>query len=167
MTASAQAAVADERGAIAGLTPLLLVLCLLLGALVIDINAIRGQRMRFGEALEQAAVVAAGEIDAPYLAASGEIRLATEAATVAREYLRRNLQSLNRQIADSSAAAVAASAEIAVTAPGAIDPIRNRRVAAPTVSIRAEVPVRTGLLRLAGLPAIRALPITASATTRS
>ena len=167
MIASARVAVADEGGGISGLTPLLLSLCLLLGALVIDINAIRGQRLRFGDALEQAAVVAAGEIDAPYLAATGEIRLAADATTVAREYVRRNLQPLNDQIAGSSAAAVATSAQIAVTASGDADPIRNRTVAAPTVSIRAEIPVRTGLLRLAGLPAIRALPITASATTRS
>ena len=167
MIASARVAVAEEGGGISGLTPLLLSLCLLLGALVIDINAIRGQRLRFGDALEQAAVVAAGEIDAPYLAATGVIRLATDATTVAREYVRHNLQPLNGQIAESSAAAVAASAQIAVTASGDADPIRNRIVAAPTVSIRAEIPVRTGLLRLAGLPAIRALPITASATTRS
>lgn len=167
MTAAARVAVAGESGAISGMTPLLLGLCLLLGALVIDINAVRGQRLRFGDALEQAAVVAAGEIDAHHLAANGEIRLATEAAIVAREYLRRNLRSLDGQIAETSAEAVASSAEIAVTAPGAIDPIRNRGVAAPTVSIRAEIPVRTGLLGLAGLPATRALRITASATTRS
>ncbi|MCY3959294.1 MAG: hypothetical protein OXG65_13500 [Chloroflexi bacterium] len=167
MITVARAAVADERGSISGLTPLLLVLSLLLGALVIDINGIRGQRLRFGDALEQAAVVAAGEVDAHHLAATGEVRLSDHATAVAREYLRLNLRSVDGLIAGSTADAVATSAQIAVTAQGGFDPIRKRSVAAPTVSIRAEVPVRTGLLRLAGLPAIRALPITASATTRS
>ena len=42
MTARLRSARADETGAVSGLTVLLLGLCLLLGALVIDINAIRG-----------------------------------------------------------------------------------------------------------------------------
>ena len=160
-------ALTDERGAISGLTLLLLGLSLLLAALVIDVNSIRGQRLRYGDALEQAAVVAAGQIDAHHLAASGEIRLADDATAVAREYLRRNLRSLDGLIAGSSADDIATAAEIAVTAPGQIDPVRNRPAVAPTVSIRAEVPVHTGLLRLAGLPALRALPVIASATARN
>ena len=167
MTARLRAARDDETGAVSGLTVLLLGLCLLLGALVIDINAIRGQRLRFSDALEQAAVVAAGQIDAHHLAATGEVRLGSQATAVAREYVRLNLRSLSGLIAGSSADDVATSARIVATAPGHVDSIRHRTVAAPTVSIRADVPVRTGLLRLAGLPAIRALPITASATTRN
>ena len=111
--------------------------------------------------------MAAGQIDAHHLAATGEVRLGSQATAVAREYVRLNLRSLRGLIAGSSADDVATSAQIAVTAPGHVDAIRNRSVTAPTVSIRADVPVRTGLLRLAGLPAIRALPITASATTRN
>ena len=167
MTAWARASLADEAGAISGLTLLLLGLSLLVAALVIDINAIRGQRLRFGDALEQAAVAAAGEIDAFHLAASGDVRLGDEASSVAREYLRLNLRHLDGQIAGSSTAAVAESAEIAVTATGRLDPIRGRTVTAPTVSIRTEIPVRTGLLRLAGLPGTHALSIAASATTRN
>lgn len=166
MTAQLRTALAAETGSISGMTLVLLGLCLLLGALVIDINGIRGQRLRFGAALEQAAVVAAGQIDAHHLAATGEIRLGDQATTVAREYLRLNLRSLDRLIAGSTADAVATSALITVTASGQVDSIVNRTVAAPTVSIRADVPVRTGLLRLAGLPSTHALPITASATTR-
>ncbi len=141
MTGWARSALADESGGVSGMTLVLLRTTLLVAALVIDINAIRVQRLRFVDALEQAAV--------------------------AREYLRLNLQPLNHQIAGVEAVAVAAAAEIAVTNPGGIDPIRNRSAAAPTVSIRAEVPVRTGLLRLAGLPGTQALRVTASATTRS
>ena len=167
MTGWTRSALADESGGVSGMTLVLLSLTLLVAALVIDINAIRVQRLRFVDALEQAAVVAAGHIDAGYLAATGKVRLSDTATAVAREYLRLNLQPLNRQIAGVEATAVAAAAEIAVTNPGGIDPIRNRTAAAPTVSIRAEVPVRTGLLRLAGLPNTQALRVTASATTRS
>ena len=167
MTARLRTAVDDETGAISGLTLVLLSLCLLLGALVIDVNGIRGQRLRFGDALEQAAVVAAGQIDERHLAATGEIRLGGQATAVAREYVRLNLRSLDRLIAASSADDVATSAQITVTAPGHVDAIRNRAVTAPTVSIRADIPVRTGLLQLAGIPTIRTLPITASATARN
>ena len=159
MTGWARSALADESGGVSGMTLVLLRTTLLVAALVIDINAIRVQRLRFVDALEQAAVVAAGHVDAGYLAAT--------AAAVAREHLRLNLQPLNHQIAGVEAVAVAEAAGIAVTNPGGIDPIRNRSAAAPTVSIRAEVPVRTGLLRLAGLPGTQALRVTASATTRS
>ena len=167
MTRWSRSALADESGGVSGMTLASLSLTLLVAALVIDIGAIRVQRLRFVDALEQAAVVAAGHIDAGHLAATGRVRLADTSAGVAREYLRLNLQPLDRQIAGSTAAAVAGAAEIAVTNPGGIDPIRNRTAAAPTVSIRAEVPVRTGMLRLAGLPNTQALRVTASATTRS
>lgn len=167
MTGWSRSALADESGGISGMTLAMLSLTLLVSALVIDIGAIRVQRLRFVDALEQAAVVAAGHIDAGHLAATGRVRLADTAAGVAREYLRLNLQPLDRQIAGSTAVAVAGAAEIAVTNPGGIDPIHNRTAAAPTVSIRAEVPVRTGLLRLAGLPNTQALRVTASAMTRS
>ena len=167
MRGRSRSALADESGGVSGMTLALLSLTLLVAALVIDIGAIRVQRLRFVDALEQAAVVAAGHIDAGHLAATGKVRLADTAAAVAREYLRRNLQPLDRQIAGSTAAAVAGAAEIAVTNPGGIDPIRNRTAAAPTVSIRAEVPVRTGLLRLAGLHNPQALRVAASAMTRS
>ena len=167
MRGRSRSALADESGGVSGMTLALLSLTLLVAALVIDIGAIRVQRLRFVDALEQAAVVAAGHIDAGHLAATGKVRLADTAAGVAREYLRLNLQPLDRQIAGSSATAVAGAAEIAVTNPGGIDPIRNRTADAPTVSIRAEVPVRTGLLRLAGLPNTQALRVAASAMTRS
>jgi len=167
VTGWSRSALADESGGVAGMTLAMLSLTLLVSALVIDIGAIRVQRLRFVDALEQAAVVAAGHIDAGHLAATGKVRLADTAAGVAREYLRLNLQPLDRQIAGSTAAAVAGAAEIAVTNPGGIDPIRNRTAAAPTVSIRAEVPVRTGLLRLAGLSNTHALRVAASAMTRS
>lgn len=167
MTGCSRSALADESGGVSGMTLALLSVTLLVAALVVDIAAIRVQRLRFVDALEQAAVVAAGHIDAGHLAATGKVRLADTATAVAREYLRLNLQPLDRQIAGSTAAAMAGAAEIAVTNPGGIDPIRNRIAVAPTVSIRADVPVRTGLLRLAGLPNIQALRVTASAMTRS
>ncbi|MCY3783052.1 MAG: hypothetical protein OXG79_04625 [Chloroflexi bacterium] len=167
MTRWSRSALADESGGVSGMTLALLSLTLLVAALVVDIGAIRVQRLRFVDALEQAAVVAAGHIDAGHLAATGKVRLADTAAGVAREYLRLNLQPLDRQIAGTTATAVAGAAEIAVTNPGGIDPIRNRTAAAPTVSIRAEVPVRTGLLRLAGLSNTQALRVAASAMTRS
>ena len=167
MTGWSRSALADESGGVSGMTLAMLSLTLLVSALVIDIGAIRVQRLRFVDALEQAAVVAAGHIDAGHLAATGKVRLADTAAGVAREYLRLNLQPLDRQIAGSTATAVAGAAEVAVTNPGGIDPIRNRTAAAPTVSIRAEIPVRTGLLRLAGLSNTQALRVAASAMTRS
>ena len=168
MTGWARSALADESGGVSGMTLVLLSTTLLVAALVIDINAIRVQRLRFVDALEQTAVVAAGHVDAGVSGGHGQgSGWRTRRAAVAREYLRLNLQPLNHQIAGVEAVAVAVAAEIAVTNPGGIDPIRNRSAAAPTVSIRAEVPVRTGLLRLAGLPGTQALRVTASATTRS
>ena len=157
----------DESGAISVYALLMLGLLLLVASLVLDIGAIRAKRLRFEEALEHAAVVAAGQIDPSRLASTGEIHLDPSAAAVAREYLTRNLRPLAGQIAGATPEAVSQAAQVGVTEPGDIDPITGHVVEAPTVSIEAEVPVRTGLLGLAGLPEVRSLRVAASAAARS
>ena len=105
-------------------------------------------------------------LDFEALARGESPRLVTvEADRLAREYLARNLATLGDLPA--SAAEIAAAAEVNVIARGERDPVSGAIVTAPTVSIRAVVPIRVPLLSLIGVGPIVNLTLSGSAAART
>jgi hypothetical protein len=90
--------------------------------------------------------------------------VAAEADRLAREYLVRNLATLDLPV---SATSIAAAAEVNVLAPGVRDPISGAVVSIPTVSIRATIPTRVPLLSLVGLGPIVSVTVSGSAAART
>ncbi len=114
---------------------------------------------------DMAALTATQALDFAALAQGQPPQLvAAEADRLAREYLVRNLATLELPV---SAASIAAAAEVNVLAPGDRDPISGAVVSVPTVSIRATVPARVPLLSLAGLGPIVNVTVSGSAAART
>lgn len=130
---------------------LLPLLVLVLGA-VLDLGLLRQGAAAARAATDLAALVAVNDQDDGALAGQGELRLAADAESVAREYLARNLAPLAGL--GAAASEVAASADVAVFPVGGVDPRDGSIYDRPTVRVIADVPLRTGLLRALLGPAI-------------
>ncbi|MHB8572411.1 MAG: TadE/TadG family type IV pilus assembly protein [Candidatus Dormibacteria bacterium] len=141
---------------------------ILIAGMVIDIGGLQVQRSRLHWAVDLAALDASTEIDAPFYASTGRIRLDPAAAPAAfRVFLAENLATLPSSVAESPEQ-LAQAAEVAITDDvPASDPITGQTDEAPTISVRLPVPVTTGLLHLAGLPDTESLTVTASAEART
>jgi Flp pilus assembly protein TadG len=135
----------DERGMAAITVVLLLPLLLTMVAGVVQLGAVRVIATRISSAADLATLAAADDQDTAALVASGELRLAADAASVARTYFALNLASLASHLAVTPEDA-AARADVALfAAPPATDPLTGWRFERPTVRIAASVPVRTPL----------------------
>ncbi len=155
----------DARGQVALYAVLLFPILMLVFALVLAVGTLEGTRARTRAQLDMAALVATQALDFAALAQGEPPQLvAAEADRLAREYLVRNLASLDLR---ASATAIAAAAEVNVMAPGDRDPISGAVVSIPTVSIRATVPARVPLLSLVGLGPIVNVTISGSAAART
>ena len=130
---------------------LLPLLVLVLGA-VLDLGLLRQGAAATRAATDLAALVAVNDQDDGALAGEGELRLAADAESVAREYLARNLTPLASLGAGASD--IAAAADVAVFSRGGVDPRDGTAYDRPTVRVIADVPLRTGLLRALLGPAI-------------
>lgn len=151
------------RGQVALYAVLLFPVLMLVFALVLTVGTLEGVRARTRAQLDMAALTATQALDFAALARGEPPRLVeAEAERLAREYLIRNLETL-----DLPAMAIAAGAEVHVLAPGETDPINGVAVIAPTVSIRAVVPARVPLLDLIGLGPIVNVSISGSAAART
>ena len=138
--------VREEAGSIAlttiGLLPLLLVVL----AGVAQLGVLRVGAARVRAAADLATLVAVNDQDDGELARSGTLRLAPDAAEVAREYFARNLD-LSAPLLAVSAADVARAADVAAfPAAGGTDPRTGARYDRPTLRIAASVPLRTPVL---------------------
>ena len=109
-----------------GMLPVLLVVL----ATTLELGALRVIAARVHSAADLAALVAVNDQDDDALAATGRLRLAADAADIARSTFADNLRPIEGSLA-ASPAAVAASATL-TTEP-----------TPPTVRIAATVPVRT------------------------
>lgn len=155
----------DARGQVALYAVLLFPILMLVFALVLAVGTLEGTRARTRAQLDMAALTATQALDFAALAQGEPPRLvAAEADRLAREYLVRNLATLDLSV---SAASIAAAAEVNVMAPGDRDPISGAVVSVPTVSIRATVPARVPLLSLVGLGPIVNVSVSGSAGARS
>ncbi|MEP6468177.1 MAG: hypothetical protein ABJC24_00240 [Chloroflexota bacterium] len=155
----------DVRGQVALYAVLLFPILMLVFALVLAVGTLEGTRARTRAQLDMAALTATQSLDFAALAQGEQPQLvAGEADRLAREYLVRNLATLDLPV---SATSIAAAAEVNVMAPGDRDPISGALVSVPTVSIRATVPARVPLLSLVGLGPIVNVTVSGSAAART
>ena len=156
----------DDGGTAALTTILMLPLLLVVLVGVLELGALRAVAYRAGAAADLATIVAVGDQDPIELARSGKLRLAADAADVARDYFARNL-SATAPALGASASAIAASADIASfpTAPS-IDPRTGARYDRPTVRLIAVIPVRTPGFAALLMPAITTVTIRSVSSPR-
>lgn len=158
---------AAERGQVALYAVLLFPLLMLVLALVLIVGTLEAARTRGRAQLDMAALTATQALDFDALARGEPPALnEAEAERLAREYLARNLATAGEAMPNAAAAA-ASAAEVAVVAPGEVDPITGAVADVPTVSIRAVIPTRVPLLNLVGMQPIVNLTISGSAAARS
>jgi Flp pilus assembly protein TadG len=133
----------DETGSAMLTTLVLSPLLLVVLAGVLQLGALRVAAARVRAAADLATLVAVNDQDDAELARSGALRLAADAADVAREYFARELD-LSAPLLDRTAAAIAGDADVAAypTAP-AVDARTGARYERPAVRLAADVPVRT------------------------
>jgi uncharacterized membrane protein len=148
---------------------LLMPMLLMVLSLVADVGSLQVERVRLRWASDMALVDAVTEVDAAQYARTGEIKLDPGAEAVYRNYLVANLDSVRGVMADGATPeSVAAAADVAVvnTIPAA-NPFNGHRLDRPAVCARFRVPLRTGLLSLAGLRSSQTLTIAGDAEIRS
>ena len=133
----------DDRGTAMVLTLVIAPLLLIALAGVLQLGALRVVAARVRAAADLASLVAVNDQDDAELVSSGTLRLAADAADVAREYFARELE-LSSSLLDGRADEIAAAADVAayLSAP-AYDTRTGARYDRPTVRIAAHVPVRT------------------------
>jgi uncharacterized membrane protein len=148
---------------------LLMPMLLMVLSLVADVGSLQVERVRLRWASDMALVDAVTEVDSAQYARTGEIRLDPAAESVYRAYLVANLESARSVMADAATPeSVAAAAEVAVVnAVPATNPFNGHRLDRPAVCARFRVPLKTGLLRLAGLRSSQTLTIAGDAEIRS
>jgi Flp pilus assembly protein TadG len=145
----------DEGGSLALVTLLLLPLLLVVLTGVLELGVLRVVAERARIAADLAAVTAVNDLDEGYLAATGRIRPAADAPSVAREHLAFGLEALSASLA-STPGAIAGSADVGVfPTADLVDPLSGRSYPGPTVRIAVDLPVLTP-----GLAALMARPIT-------
>ena len=140
-------------------------LILLSLALALEAGALQLQKQRLHSAADMATVSAGG---AGADVSNGANLDLVPADAAIRRALIDNLTPLQADIAGATPLDVAAAATVyVVTAVPATDPLDNSAtLTRPTVEIRMRVPVRSGLLSIAGLPAVVYLKIDSRADLR-
>ncbi len=134
---------ADDRGALALLTVLLLPLVLIVLLGVLELGAVRVVAERARIAADLATVTAVNDQDEGELARTGSLRPSADADHVARDHFALNLAPLSGSLA-ATPEAIAAAADVAVYPQGgAVDQRTGRTYVGPTVRLAAELPVNT------------------------
>jgi Flp pilus assembly protein TadG len=156
----------DDGGTAALTTIVMLPLLLVVLVGVLELGALRAVAYRAGAAADLATIVAVGDQDQTELVYSGKLRLAADAADVARDYFARNLLATAPALG-ASATAIAASADIASfpTAPS-FDPRTGARYERPTVRLIALIPVKTPGFAALLMPAVTTLTIRSVSSPR-
>jgi Flp pilus assembly protein TadG len=156
----------DDDGMAAVTTIVLMPLLLVAVAGTLQLGALRVSAERVRAAADLAALVAVNDQDDGELARTGSLRLADDAAAVAREYLARELD-LSSSLLAETAAEIAGRADIAAfPAGGAIDPVSGVRYDRPTVRIAAAVPLRTPVFGALAFRAVTVVHVVAASSPR-
>jgi len=156
----------DERGSAAlvviAMLPLLIVVC----AGVLQLGALRVVAARVAAAADLATLAAVDDQDETSLVANGALRLAPDAADVARQFFAANLAQVAGHL-DVPPESAASAAQIAAfpDAPS-IDPLTGWRYDRPTVRIAASVPVRMPIFGALLLPTIVNVSVRAASAAR-
>jgi hypothetical protein len=147
---------------------LLMPMLLMVVSLVADVGSLQVDSIRLRWADDMALVDAVTEIDSAHYAATGQVRLDPVAQGVYRSYLVPNLAPMREVMADGATPeSVAQNAELAViNSVPAINPFNGHRLDRPAVCARIKVPIKTGLLSLAGLRSAQVLTVTGDAEIR-
>ncbi len=156
----------DDRGTALVLTLVLAPLLLIALAGVLQLGALRVASARVRAAADLATLVAVNDQDDAELARSGALRLAADAADVAREYFARELE-LSAPLLDGTTEDIAAAADV-VAYPSApsYDARTGARYDRPTVRIAADVPVRTPIFGALVLRPVTVLHVIAVSSPR-
>lgn len=156
----------DDGGTAAVTTLVMLPLLLIVLVGVLELGALRAVAYRATAAADLATIVAVGDQDQAELVRTGTLRLAPDAADIARDYFARNLSS-SAPVLAASAEAIAALADVATfpTAPS-FDPRTGAHYDRPTVRLIASVPVRTPGFAALLLPAVTTLTIRSASSPR-
>lgn len=155
-----------ERGQVALYTILLFPLLMLVLALVLAVGTIEAARSRAAAQLDLAALTATQALDLEALARGEPPRLLPDQVeALAREYLARNLATVDGLPADP--ALIAGAAAVSVVATGAINPLTGAVADGPTVIISVAIPTRVPLLSLIGLGPVLEVSVSGSAVARS
>ena len=156
----------DDGGTAALTTILMLPLLLVVLVGVLELGALRAVAYRAGAAADLATIVAVGDQDPIELAHSGTLRLAVDAADVARDYFARNLTASTPALS-ASATAIADSADIESfpTSP-CFDPRTGARYDRPTVRLIALIPVKTPGFAALLMPAVTTVTIRSVSSPR-
>jgi len=156
----------DDRGSALVLTLVIAPLLLIALAGVLQLGALRVASARVRAAADLATLVAVNDQDDAELARSGTLRLARDAADVAREFFAREL-ALSAPLLDGAADDIAAGADVAAYAIApAYDPRTGVRYERPTVRIAADVPVRTPVFGALVLRPVTILHVVAVSSPR-
>jgi hypothetical protein len=147
---------------------LLMPMLLMVVSLVADIGSLQVEAVRLRWADDMALVDAVTEVDSTQYAALGLIQLDPAAERVYRSYLVPNLAPLRGVMADGATPeSVADNAELAViNSVPATNPFNGHRLDRPAVCARIRVPIKTGLLSLAGVRSAQTLTVTGDAEVR-
>jgi len=156
----------DDRGTALVLTLVLAPVLLVALSGVLQLGALRVAAARVRAAADLAALVAVNDQDDAELARSGALRLAADAADVAREYFARELE-LSAPLLDGRTEDIAAAADV-VAYPSApsYDARTGARYDRPTVRIAADVPVRTPIFGALVLRPVTVLHVIAVSSPR-
>lgn len=147
---------------------LLMPMLLMVVSLVADIGSLQVEAVRLRWADDMALVDAVTEVDSTQYSAVGLIQLDPAAERVYRSYLVPNLAPLRGVMADGATPeSVADNAELAViNSVPATNPFNGHRLDRPAVCARIRVPIKTGLLSLAGVRSAQTLTVTGDAEVR-
>jgi Flp pilus assembly protein TadG len=156
----------DDRGTALVLTLVLAPILLVALSGVLQLGALRVAAARVRAAADLATLVAVNDQEDAELARSGALRLAADAADVAREYFARELE-LSAPLLDGTAGDIAAAADVVAYASApAYDARTGARYDRPTVRIAADVPVRTPIFGALVLRPVTMLHVIAVSSPR-
>jgi Flp pilus assembly protein TadG len=156
----------DERGSVAITVVVLLPFLLAIVSGVVEIGALRVLAARISTAADLATLSATDDQDTAALVDTGALRLAPDAAQVARDFFARNLAAVAPHLAVTPEAAAAAADVATFATPPVLDPVTGWHYDRPTVRIAASVPVRAPAFGLFLVPATTAISVRAASSPR-
>ena len=158
-----------QRGQSALYAILLMPTLLMVLSLVADIGSLQVDRVRLSWAQDMALVDAVTEADPAYYAETGKLRVDAEAANVYRQYLALNLEPMRGQMAAGATPdSVAAAADVViVNFTPAANPYSGHPLNRPAICARLRMPLRTGLLAMAGFNPLQTLTVVGDAEIKA
>ena len=156
----------DDGGSAAALVVLMLPLLIVIFVGVLQLGALRVIALRAHSAADLATLAAVDDQDEPALTQTGSLRLAPDAAVVARRFFAMELDPISTHL-DRAPERLADEAGVAAfpTAP-AVDAVTGATYERPAVRLVADVPIRTPGFAALLLPAVTVVRVLAVSSPR-